>query len=565
MGGLCGSENPKKHKQNNIPIQVSNKIYGNNNNQNYNNNNLPMGNLAKKNPIDPRLYSLGAKYLIRQSKQEQYVGNIPGGKMPIKLIFSLDKNQLNQLFNPALLSFKISFSDINNPKLFKGETLINNVCPINFTYSNQIITEYFFEFDQQIKIIIFYNNSSLGEKFVSTAKLNGSPNHTEEIPISITNNNNTDFKLIILSDPIEEELSRVAVCFEMTMENNDNLQYFAVFENTFNNKRQSIYKSDETVGPYARIIAMDIAFGDLSFDKSNDQEFDIVFYKRINNIIERVGKVTYSLKTVDNMSHNIISENGSVSGNVLICSNKRTIKRFVDYIYSGMQIGMICAVDFTGSNGNVTDPRSLHYIKSVEPNQYEQSIRASAGIVAYYDNDKLFPCYGFGAEYNGEISHCFNLTLTNQSEVENVDGILRAYKNAINQVVLSGPTYFSPVIYKTIEDIKSKRAENNYYILLIITDGQITDEDQTKKAIIEASVLPLSIIIVGVGSANFVSMSRLDGDETPLLDSRGKRIRDIVQFVHYNQNYALNPILFSKDLLYEIPNQVEGYFRSIGK
>jgi hypothetical protein len=213
----------------------------------------------------------------------------------------------------------------------------------------------------------------------------------------------------------------------------------------------------------------------------------------------------------------------------------------------------------------VNQPNSLHYINTPEPNQYEQSLRASAGIVAYYDSDKLFPCYGFGAEYNGEVSHCFNLSLSDQREIEGVEGIMKTYKNAIHQIALSGPTYFSPVIYKTIQDIKTKGTENNYYILLIITDGQITDEDQTRKAIVEASILPLSIIIIGVGKANFVSMNRLDGDESPLLDSRGKRIRDVVQFVHYNQNYALNPTLFSKDLLYEVPGQVEGYFRSIGK
>jgi hypothetical protein len=573
MGGLCGSEKPKKYHQNNIPIASNSQNYNNNYNQNHNNynqnnynQNQPTANLQKKIPIDPRLYNLGAKYLIRQSKQEQYTGNIPGGKMPIKLIFSLDKNLINPSFNPAFLSFNVSFSDINNPKIFIGETLINNICPINFTFSNQIITEYFFEFNQQIKILILYNNSLIGENYVSTSKLNGSPTHTEEIPISINkNNNSTDFKLVIVSDPIEEELSRVAVCFEMRMENNDNLQYFSVFENTFNNKRQSIYKTEETFGRNP-IMAMDIAFGDLSFDKTKDQEFDIVFYKRANNIIERMGKVTYSLNTVDNMSHNIISDNGNISGKVSICSSKRTIKRFVDYIYSGMQIGMICAIDFTGSNGDVNHPSSLHYIRSPEPNQYEQSIRAAAGIVAYYDNDKLFPCYGFGAEYNGIVSHCFNLNLSNQSaEVEQVEGIIRAYKNAINQVTLSGPTFFSPIIYKTIEDVKTKGAENNYYILLIITDGQITDEDSTKKAIIEASVLPISIIIVGVGTANFASMNRLDGDESPLLDARGKRIRDIVQFVHYNNNYALNNVLFSKDLLYEIPGQVERYYRSIGK
>ncbi len=45
-----------------------------------------------------------------------------------------------------------------------------------------------------------------------------------------------------------------------------------------------------------------------------------------------------------------------------------------------------------------------------------------------------------------------------------------------------------------------------YIVLLIITDGCIMDMDQTKEAIVEASGLPLSLLIVGVGDADFDAM-----------------------------------------------------------
>ena len=45
-----------------------------------------------------------------------------------------------------------------------------------------------------------------------------------------------------------------------------------------------------------------------------------------------------------------------------------------------------------------------------------------------------------------------------------------------------------------------------YTILLIITDGVITDFDKTVDGIVGASTLPLSIIIVGVGSADYDQM-----------------------------------------------------------
>ena len=47
----------------------------------------------------------------------------------------------------------------------------------------------------------------------------------------------------------------------------------------------------------------------------------------------------------------------------------------------------------------------------------------------------------------------------------------------------------------------------------MLTDGAISDMEATKKASIAASRLPLSIIIVGVGGANFDAMNELDADE----------------------------------------------------
>lgn len=59
-------------------------------------------------------------------------------------------------------------------------------------------------------------------------------------------------------------------------------------------------------------------------------------------------------------------------------------------------------------------------------------------------------------------------------------------------------------------------------MLLIITDGVITDMADTERAIVQASVLPMSIIIVGVGAADFSAMDTLDADDRPLA-YRGQR------------------------------------------
>ena len=47
----------------------------------------------------------------------------------------------------------------------------------------------------------------------------------------------------------------------------------------------------------------------------------------------------------------------------------------------------------------------------------------------------------------------------------------------------------------------------------MLTDGVLSDMGATKQAIVRASKLPMSIIIVGVGNADFSSMNQLDSDD----------------------------------------------------
>lgn len=83
-----------------------------------------------------------------------------------------------------------------------------------------------------------------------------------------------------------------------------------------------------------------------------------------------------------------------------------------------------------------------------------------------------------------------------------------------------------------------------YFILLIITDGVISDMEETRHAVVQASKLPMSIIIVGVGNADFAAMEFLDGDSRTLRSYTGEEAaRDIVQFVPFREfrNVSVGP------------------------
>ena len=81
----------------------------------------------------------------------------------------------------------------------------------------------------------------------------------------------------------------------------------------------------------------------------------------------------------------------------------------------------------------------------------------------------------------------------------------------------------------------------NFFMLLILTDGVISDIQETVKAIVHASNLPMSIIIVGVGVADFKAMDILDGDGGLLRDANGRSARrDIVQFVPFRDFHSVS-------------------------
>jgi Copine len=89
------------------------------------------------------------------------------------------------------------------------------------------------------------------------------------------------------------------------------------------------------------------------------------------------------------------------------------------YLQGGLQLNLSVAIDFTGSNGVVTHPTSLHYMNQYNLNQYQRAIMAIGGILLDYDYDKKIPAFGFGAKLrfpmmaSNMVSHCFPLSGNN--------------------------------------------------------------------------------------------------------------------------------------------------------
>lgn len=262
-----------------------------------------------------------------------------------------------------------------------------------------------------------------------------------------------------------------------------------------------------------------------------------------------------------------------VNSGVLIARNP-SIERnatFADFIAGGCEISLTVAIDFTSSNGDPYSPSSLHFSDPTGAlNCYEQAIVSVGEVLRPYDSDNMYPVFGFGAKIrlqDGSLSpcqHCFPV-YPGGVEVHGIEGILQAYRDAKGSVTFFGPTLFTPLIRATTERVVamgSCQESQKYMILLILTDGVINDLELTKQAIIDASHHPLSIIIVGVGIADFSEMHELDSDEQ-LLSSGGKTaIRDIVQFVAMRDFVGQqSAVSLAQHVLAEVPTQMLSYFQ----
>ncbi|CAD8190196.1 unnamed protein product [Paramecium octaurelia] len=273
----------------------------------------------------------------------------------------------------------------------------------------------------------------------------------------------------------------------------------------------------------------------------------------------------------------LLDKNKKQSG--FICFNEfKLIEKpsFLDYLQSGTQINLIAAIDFTASNQSPKNPSSLHYIDDQynRMNQYQQALLAVGEILLNYDHDKSVPIFGFGCKprlqnlNTPQTLHCFPLNGNPQNpEVFQMDGIMQTYNYAVRNVQFDGPTYFNPIIQESMKIAQACKdmGTNTYFVLFILTDGEIHDMKQTIDSIVASSHLPISIIIVGVGDADFTNMSILDDDDGNLRDSFGKRTqRDLVQFVPFNQ-FKSNPELLAKNVLQELPDQLVDYMLLIGR
>lgn len=471
--------------------------------------------------------------------------HVLGGKRQIELFFTLNTSvnarvKLRVSINSGLYS--------NNQFFFLGETE-EQIGDLKINFSKAFSVEFFFEVNQKLAIEVISNNN-LVETFTTT--LAAVVGNKEQLANLVSG----AFNLTIFTKPSNEEQTNLLLQSQLSFELKNSNEYFYVLSNKNDNKEwRRFFKSTEMRGTSITFPIVSFSFD--NFVQSNESQPIKIELFTIDHI--KVGEIENSLIR-------LAKEGATFEGGALKLIYKTKEQASINkYLQKGLDINLMVSIDFTGSNGDPNVRSSLHYHDQNTQSCYQKAIKQCGQILAYYDSDKLYPVVGFGAEVGNpsQTSFSFPLNLNwGNPLISTVDGISDAYVEVFKHITFSGPTYFRFFLNEVFSIVKANLEQNqlNYYVLMIITDGEISDLKETSELIADNCNLPISIVIIGVGSSEFYCMNELDGDQKRLVNSYGKESeRDIVQFVPFDK-YANNLDMLSKEVLKEIPGQIEEYF-----
>jgi len=440
------------------------------------------------------------------------------------------------------------------------------------------------------------DHDNLGTAECTLAQILATQENTVVLPLSPYKHSPGDCGSLLVRAVEVSDGTRDRVTLDLTAQNLDKKDlftqsdpFYCVYRNNTDGSDTLVYRSEwirNNASPDWAPITLDCAklcLGDWTrnlrievYDWDSDGGHD--FIGDCNTTMEELSEgEDYQILQFDLINQKKVERKGyRNSGQIVVKSIKiEQDTTFLDYVRGGLKINLAVAVDLTDSNGLAACPTSLHHLRENNgENAYTTAIHTVGEILQDYNFDKRIMGLGFGAKMGGAVSHCFPLNGDARNPYcKGVEGLVNSYMDCLNKVSPAEPTCYSPVLRYAAQDAMRSSNEVEYTVILLITDGGVTDFQETKHALVQMSKLPISVVLVGVGDGDMSALDQLDSDKARLSCGDEQAERDIVQFVelskyidpssyhheHYEPRHRL-----ARAVLQEIPRQVTEYMRKKG-
>lgn len=147
---------------------------------------------------------------------------------------------------------------------------------------------------------------------------------------------------------------------------------------------------------------------------------------------------------------------------------------------------------------------------------------------------------------------------------------MQLYLEKIQDTQLGGPTRLAPVMQWAEHYTRTNQpnANQQYVVVVIITDGVINDVDETVEQIINVSKTPLSFVIIGVGPADFTLMEEMfNWSRRPLRSKKAGNLQRhntyFAAFRRHDNGYGLDSSM-AQEAFAHVSRQVVNFMKLNG-
>jgi len=252
---------------------------------------------------------------------------------------------------------------------------------------------------------------------------------------------------------------------------------------------------------------------------------------------------------------------------------------FMDFMRSGTEIVPIFAIDFTRSTGlrdaGISGGHPMLNLPGEGENNYAEAIQAIGSVLEVFNTKRAFPCYGFGAKVPPTTSVCSHAFAINgdffSPEVEGVKNVVDMYLNCLEVARLHGPTNLNPVLdlaakwaapYAEVHTIADNGLDMKYFVLVVLTDGGVQDQQLAVNTLLEMSGLPISVLMIEMGDEPDHFLANVKAEVKANQGLRDFGERDFITTARYNETKG-NPQAFRHRVLYKLAEDVPNYFKAI--
>jgi len=234
-------------------------------------------------------------------------------------------------------------------------------------------------------------------------------------------------------------------------------------------------------------------------------------------------------------------------------NDKKKNTNIYEFVGSGIKLNTFLAFDF--SDGPNKQPRKT----SID--NYSKIISNLIHKIYFYAKQQSIYLYGFGAEFNNHDVDLFNLNDGDDLPIS-LDKVGRVFSSKQNSIKPKKKIILSKLIRKITKIIFKLYEARNYNVLFLflreIPDNN--DKQEIIDSLIEASYLPLTIIIIGEGNNDFNQLKEFFGDKVNEASSGMIKNRDNILFTDFYNNFNENEESFTQCCLEELSKQMIEFY-----